>query len=527
MRQKTIAGIRKHNVPAFISLASEESAFALEAFHDVGNGALILAKSGKKRTYSPISGKPMETMSVGELASSTTDMQDYVVVASCDNAKCKCKMYTKKDLAKILVASGEKEIFCTACGQAMPIVATASEEEDEDIVEDEVGDDVADESEEDVVSDDENDGDAEDEGDDTSEDDEGDLDEEDVMTDDEDAIDEEEDSTSEDDEMSEDEEESDEDVDAEVAKLLAEVASEIDTENPSNNEADKPQVENQDVDQGQSDVTVAYVLHNVDFTAGKSRVVFHNPETAWLTHTATDNPIERQVGVFNRAKASPESAKLYDNRDVFGKTVSHLLASGALANEQPSEEMVKLGFEPITVQVPLSQSQAKMINTATAAAKQAAVEQASNQIADIASNFDKLLAVAAVGLDKGILGNTSLHRELSGMLARMGTRKADVVARQFCENHVRPFLNNVIAQAKELAAKDPVYVQGLSETIAKAVYASIEDPNTPEQISTALVNPAPISEVASLDANRPDQRHPVVFTSRIQDALRRMGSGRR
>lgn len=527
MRQKTIAGIRKNNVPAFISLASEESAFALEAFHDVGNGAMILAKSGKKRTYSPISGKSMETMSVGEIASSTTDMQDYVVVASCDNIKCKCKTYTTKDLAKMLVASGEKEIFCTACGQAMPIVATAAEE-DEDIVEDEVGDDVADEdSDEDVVADDDEDA---VEGDDASksEDDDGSDPDEDVMMDDDgdDAVEDEEDSTS-DEEMSEDEEEPEEDIDAEVAKLLAEVASEIDTEdNTAATDADKPQSEQNDVDQGQSDVSVAYVLHNVDFATGKSRVVFHNPETAWLTHTATDNPIERQVGVFNRAKASPESTKLYDNRDVFGKTVSHLLASGALANEQPSEEMVKLGFEPITVQVPLSQSQAKMINTATAAAKQVAMEQASTQIADIANNFDKLLAVAAVGLDKGILGNASLHRELSSMLARMGTRKSDVVARQFCENHVRPFLNSVIAQAKELAAKDPVYVQGLSETIAKAVYATIEDPNAPEQMSTALVNPAPISEVASLDVDRPGQRHPVANT-RIQDALRRMGSGRR
>lgn len=551
LKRKTVGAIRKDTAPLFLAVASLKDA-KVSVFRDDKNDTLFMAQANAKGVaFSPITGKPTTMLSVGEVAASGDETLNgsKAITAKCRGKKCGCITYTTAAMAETLAKSGEKTINCTACGAEIALsLSTAAdksekdEEEDDDdaVVEDDVdAEDVGDESEDDdaVVMDDEDDmGDDEEVVDDEDidaddvGDDEGDEDEEDESDEDEEVarLMKEVASATGEDESNED----DKKLDEEVAALLKdiELATEGDADAKKSGESDTQQPSpgpdaNADKPAEGDGTTLAYAMHQLaDLSKGKTRVLFVDPDTAFLVH-ADEGAEERQLGTFSRNNAQEDQAKLYDNRKVFGGAVASLIGKGALAGEAPADELAAMGFKSIMLSLPLTAAQTKLTNEAVAAAKAAAVEQASTALTDVSENFSKLVAIAAVGLDKGVLGDgsKSFCKELTAQLHSFGVQKAGQVAQRICEAKFKPFMAAVIAEAKELAAKDPSYVAGLAATIGKASYAAEELP-APSTVHKDDSNDQERDvSVASIEDFR--DRRPTE-PNKLQSVLSRLGRGR-
>lgn len=549
LKAKTIVGIRKNTNPLFLSVASGDASAKLSAYNDPEHATLFIAQQDDdKVAFSPITGKKAQPYSIGsEVAMSNADLKEFKAIGKCAQKECGCTLLTTPALAALLEKASETTIACTACGNEMKldydaehaeIVGDAGGEEDE-IDEDDVGD-------EDIVEDDE-----------PVEDDEEDAEVAKMMKE----IASDEDEDEEDPDAVEDDED-EEDIDEEIARLSAEIAAEEGEDDGEKKEDDKKPAEEKPAEENKPDPrpghapddgqdstgnvkgadgevaaddkepevkaeddkdsgeTLAYAMHRlVDPTKGKTRVLFVDADTAMLAHTP-EGSTERHLGTFSRTNAAAESAKLFDNRSMFGKVATQLIASGALAGDAPSEDLAKMGFKSIMLELPLNVAMASKVNEAVATATAAAQAEASTKVADVAKNFSKLVAIASVGLDKGLIGDKSFYKDLASSLHTMGIRNAGTIAKRICEAKLKPFLAAVIEQAQELSTKSADYVAGQAESIAKASYASIDD--NVEQLTTVHQDDSNEEEqqiaVASLDApsHRPS-------TSAIQGALRRIG----
>lgn len=536
---KTTDKVRANPNPVFVALASPDEAATISVFRDPKKEVLFMAQANEAgKAFSPITGKVCEALSVGEIANGP--VKDLKAIGKCTKRKCGCTIYSSPSIAALLATAGEKTAFCTACGTEMALaVAEDDEENDEEVVDDEVTDE-----DEDAVGDDEEV--IDEDGDPVMEDDEEVVDDEDVG--DEEVVDDE----STEDEDSEDDEDDEDDVsDEEVAKLVAEVAAMEDdtddsTEKPAEDKVDDKPKEGEEADADAtakaakeaadklaqdaaddkpSDVTLAYAMHKLsDLSKGKTRVLFVDTDTAYLAHAAEGAP-ERHLGTFSRLNATPESAKLYDNRPMFGKVVKQFIQSGALAGEQPTDEIAGLGFKTIMLELPLTVAQAKLTEEARLNVEKAAREETASAVKDVSENFAKLVTIAAIGLDKGVLGKISFHKELASLLHSVGVRKASTVARDLCEAKFKPYMQAVIDEATALAGKDANYVAGLAESVGKAAYPTTDNPVP----STALADDTNEEDVdndvvvASLEDHRERQKMPI---SNISSALRRIGRGR-
>lgn len=534
LKAKTIVGIRNNANPLFLSVASGDASAKISAYNDAEHATLFIAQQDDdKVAYSPITGKKSQPYSVGsEVAMSNADLKEFKAIGKCARKKCGCTMLTTPAIAALLEKAAETTINCTACGHEMALDYDAEHAEivgdaggEDEIEEDDVGD-------EDIVKDDEE-----------------------TVDDEEDAEvakmmkeiaseDEDEDDVGEEDEPAEDDEE---DIDEEIARLSAEIAAEegeddgekktaedktaevkpaaevvAEVEKPAEDKPaeDKPAEVKAEDEQQDSGETLAYAMHRlVDPTKGKTRVLFTDTDTAMLVHTP-EGAAERHLGTFSRSHAAQESAKLFDNRPMFGKVATQLIASGALAGDAPSEDLAKMGFKSIMLELPLNVAMSSKVNEAVAAATATVQAEATTKVADVAKNFSKLVAIAAVGLDKGLIGDKSFHKELATSLHAMGIRNSGTIAKKICEAKLKPFLAAAIEHAQELSTKSADYVAGQAESIAKASYASLDNV---EQLPTTVHQDDSNEEeqqvaVASLDA--PPARS---STTQIQSALRRIG----
>lgn len=537
LKVQTTDKVRANPNPVFVALASSDQSATISVFRDPKKELLFMAQANDSgKAFSPITGKECEALSVGEIASGP--VKDLQSIGKCTKRKCGCTIYSSPSIAALLETAKEKTVFCTACGTEMALAIEHAEGDEDEEEDDE--DVVVDEEDDDAVGDDEEV--TDEDGDPVMEDDEEVVDEEDVG-DDEEVVD---------DESPEDDEDEEDDVsDAEVAKLVAEVAAmEDDTDDSTNKPAedkvdDKPKegeeadadatakaakeaadkLAQDAADAQPSDVTLAYAMHKLsDLSKGKTRVLFVDTDTAYLAHAA-EGAVERHLGTFSRLNATPESAKLYDNRPMFGKVVKQFIQSGALAGEQPTDEIAGLGFKSIMLELPLTVAQAKLTEEAKLNVEKAAREETASAVKDVSENFAKLVAIAAVGLDKGVLGKISFHKELASLLHSVGVRKASTVARDLCEAKFKPYMQAVIDEATALAGKDANYVAGLAESVGKAAYPTTDNPVP----STALADDSNEEDVdndvvvASLEDHRERQKVPV---SNISSALRRIGRGR-
>lgn len=552
MRGKTITEIRKSPNPLFVAVASTKANVAIAAFQDGEHGALFISQTGDDgKAFSPLSGKSVENLSVGELAASPAEFKDLTIAGKCAKKKCGCTMYVTPAIASILQTAKEKTVYCTACGTESPLTfakAAAGDDagsddtntDDDDTVDDSVGDDDADDdsmvddddsdsdTDEDAASDDDSGDDSDDDSDDSGDSDDADADADsdaDSDSDDTDADSDDAEDDSEDDEGTDpSEDEDDKEIDGEVASLLAELAEAdgADEEKPADAaDTTKPGSEEAPNAGGDETATLSYAMHRLaDLKTGKSFMRFIDTDTAFLTHAGADGQ-ERHLGTFSRMNASPESAKLFDNRKVFGSVASQLINQGALAGEQPSDELAKMGFKAISIELPLSVAQAEMAKAAIAAAETAVRDEASSKLQDVSNNFAKLVALAAVGVNKGMLGNASFYKELATALHGYGIRQADKVAQKLCESKLKPFLANVIEQATALSQKDASYVTGIADTVNKSQYASLDNEADQEQVSTSVHGDDNNEIVVASFAEHANQA--ALTPSKIQSALRRIG----
>ena len=515
MKNKTLTGIRRNVNPMFVSVASTKGKnITLQAYNDSEQGIFFVAQASAKEVFSPITGKKVEALSIGEIATSADFFaQSLKVVGKC---KCGCEQSTTADIASLLTENKETSIHCTACGEKMELSslekADESEENEDETVEEEVVED--DESVDDLDED--------------SEDEDVDLDDDSEDTD--------EDVSDEDEDVSEDEEEideeveallkeaseaeaagEDEDLDAEVAKLIAEVAAEDEDEEVEEEVVDET-TDDSDSEEEMSSTVISHPLHRlVDRKSGKVNILFVNNEQAMLRIEKSDAVV--QIGTFYKVHAKAESAKLYDRREVFGKVAVKAIEEGALDQINPSETLSDLGFKPIQVDLPVSVATEQEIKKAVADAETKANETASTKLTDVSSNYSKLVTVAALGLDKGaIKGNVSLFKDLTALLESAGVRNADVVARKFCETKIKPFFAGVIEKANELAAQDPAYVKGVADSVESAQYIMTAKTDIPE-ISTATHD----SVVASLDDARDRRATPKPNLQALLGSLGRRG----
>lgn len=542
LKNRTIAGIRKHTSPIFLSVPSPDAKVELSAFNDTAHGILFVASSDNDFAYSPLTGEKSPSLSVGETAAGPKMLKSFKAIGKCTKKKCGCTMLTMPDIATMLETANEKQIFCTSCGHEMTLEFDA---DDANVLEDEgEGDEEIDD--EDVVSEDDE------EIDDSVGDEDEEIEDEEVASSDDDLDseidnliaevaaeldeDEEDEPAAEDDDeevkSEDDSEDEDKALDEEIAALAAEVASAGSDHKPGddpngNSPDDKPAEEPVDPPKPASEEEASSKLvrpmHRLsDLSKGTTRVLFTNADTALLMHTG-ETASERQIGTFRRDRAVPASASVYDNRTVFGRAVSQMVASGGLTEDAPSADLTGLGFEPIEVELPLSAAQTKKTDEAVEVATASLREESKRKLSDISANFGKLLSVATVGLDKGVIEGPSFHRELAQVLHSFGVRKSPEVARKICEGKLKPFLAAAIAKAAELAEKDVNYVTGVAESVARAPYASNQDLDQPAPPATILrddVNDeADQIEVASVDDYKPT---PVTPT-RIQNALRQLG----
>lgn len=520
MKVKTILGIRKNPAPLFVSVASTDGVHALSAFQDTENNALFIAAGDEHGfAYSPISGKKIESLSISEIAAEADDLAGYSSIGKCTSKKCCATMLTTPEISAMLESAGEESIHCTACGSKVELSFDEDSDESEDEDMGDMSDDDGDMSEDEDMDDSSEGDDEEDMGDDESSDDE---DEDTTMSEDDDMGDEGDDGVG-DDDSSEDEEMVDDD-DMEIAALLEEIAADDgvgdDDESSEDDETMSDDSESNDMEE-LSDTIVAATMHTLsDTRSGKLRVLFLDADTAMLQHTPEGHDVALHIGNFRRDHAASEAvASLFDRREVFGRTVNKLIAEGALAEATPSAEIANFGFQPITVGIPFTVAQAAAVEAEVAKVQEQSREEASTKLADIAGNYSKLVAVAAVGIDKGVISGTSVYRELAGLLHSLGMKNAEVVARNFCDSKMKPFLAAAIEKANELAGKDPNYVSGMTETVSKAAYAPViaADEETDDHSSTVDTVVASLDYVAA---------KPKIETNGIRTALRRIGRHR-
>lgn len=514
MKNKTLTGIRRNVNPMFVSVASTKGKnITLQAYNDSEQGIFFVAQASAKEVFSPITGKKVEALSIGEIATSADFFaQSLKVVGKC---KCGCEQSTTADIASLLTENKETSIHCTACGEKMELSslekADESEENEDETIEEEVVED--DESDDDLGEDSEDeDVDLDDDSEDTDEDE---SDEDEDVSEDEDEVDEEVEALLK--EASEAEAAGeDEDLDAEVAKLIAEVAAEDEEE--IEEEVVDETTDDSDSEEEMSSTTISHPLHKlVDRTEAKLSILFVNNEQAMLRIEKPDAVV--QIGTFYKVHAKAESAKLYDRREVFGKVAVKAIEQGALDQADPSAALSDLGFKPIQVDLPVSVATEQEIKKAVAAAETKLAETASTKLTDVSSNYSKLVTVAALGLDKGaIKGNVSLFKDLTALLESAGVRNADVVARKFCETKIKPFFAGVIEKANELAAQDPAYVKGVADSVESAQYVMTAKTDIPE-ISTATHD----SVVASLDDARDRRATPKPNLQALLGSLGRRG----
>lgn len=472
VKKSTQVALRKSAHPLFVSIASDDTAVTMAAFTDKSSNNIIVSNGTSEDVHSPLTGQVMTKISVENevekasgVASTPVDKikAALVEIAKCTSEKCKCSLYTTSDVAKILTANEEKVLHCTACGAEM-VVASSEDDVEGDVSEDD--DEFADASDAAETDEDEIDPDASDE----DEDDASDVDEE-VTAE---AEDEDEDESEGEDEDSADE--GDDEGDEEVASYLAMLtASEEET------------VED-----------VESAMHRLVKPENIKLIVAGDKTYAMAGDAA--------IGVLTASAALPKYADTHKNANLLHKSVSVLIANGGLDQAQPSQDLIDLGFQPIPVTVPVSSVLVEQNQVAIDAKAATAVAEATAVMESAATNFNKLVEIASIGMAKGIIdtpGNTFV-KDLAKILATAGVKDAAELAGELMTKSFGAFVKSAVEQAKELSKKGPDYVAGMAQTIATASYTPVEVAKSDVVVSTAIAGAfTPSRQVAEVASHKP------------------------
>jgi hypothetical protein len=508
MKTRTIARLKGCYPTFFARRDVSEKSYQAVPHQEEASGILFMAPTTFR--YSPISGKRLRSNGVTRFETAKVGTSHKEVAADCYRLPLKTSglaIFANADVVTALAATGETHIYSPFTGEKCALNLSKLTAMSDDIEEEM-------DSEEPSLEDDEGDMDLDDDsGDDDmdmdSEDDDMDMDmdNEDTDLDDEDDPllddgDDEESSLIDDKEIAKLytelsaslEELDNEDKDTELASLIQELAESLEEMDDSDDEGedDKPSLEdNDDEEEEETEVvkkkavkeeipTDSGMPTEVKVTASLHNVVKGPLQLAFLTDDVALAMINNiSIGTFNKEAASINGRNAYSSKEVLRKLVTTAINNGALEEEKPSEELTDLGFKPATVELDLTENVKEMIDNQVSEKTSEIQQTTTAQVEDVSKEYAKLVGIASMGLNKGLIRpenkKASVITALANQLSAYGEKRPASKAVAFMKNVFEPYMGEVIAQANKLAKKDGGYLQGYAESVANAAYASDSD----------------------------------------------------
>ena len=464
---KTVADLfAKSDLAVMLCVASggEEENITISKFSDVSSGKKIQFMTNIEQPFSPVSGEKVEA-TVGEETASFEKkkaLAAFVCVGNC--LSCQHDMYTTQELAAEL---DSRTINCVSCGEEVEVFY------DGDLLADTAeGEDMGEDSE--IVDS---------------------LEEE--PSDEEDTI---EDAP----EPSDDEETPEEDAEESPEDEMSEEEPSEDGEGEDTVEED---TEDAPEDMAEEDAGKSCASEDVELatiSVPMASLASYDERLRFATSVETAGQIElfvgnTHIGSLIREEASDSVQRIWDNEKALKSAFSKVFWSAS--QEIASGEATAIegfGFNPVVVEVPVSQAVETLVAEKTAEAT-ANVDEAVENAKDSVLATTK---VAMAGIDKGVITGPSLVSEVASLLSRYGVANSSAVAIRFSEDFSSKFLDAVVAHAEDLRTKTPDYVAGLAKAIENSSY----------KLNTSATPAADLATAAALDLDINPVRKPANHT---------------
>ena len=242
--------------------------------------------------------------------------------------------------------------------------------------------------------------------------------------------------------------------------------------------------------------------------------VASDPKRIDVVHSGGDSPLyyilldTRPVGFVEKAKLGETLSKLFDNKEMFIKTLSTALSNGL---EKAAEEFA---IQPIKIEVEIDNAIAQNLEE-TRNELEAKFESEKQSLLE---KLKQSISIACVALNKEVLKDSinPLKEELIAQLTINGVGQPALVANTIFKNSMDEYIKKVLAHAYELATKSDESRNDFAKLVEAANY---RQPN--ENVGEVVSRNLSVSMVDAVESSS-TTKTPLVKTSEGVESIRKV-----